>query len=86
MPSIYEYERSGPQHRGHTIGIARHGTCAPFACNAPTKLCIEPNPIRGCGGVVQSEWLVVERCTHDGRVVSAWRVLPEMVDVEDDGA
>lgn len=68
MRSVADYEATMPQHRGHSIGIARHGTCAPFACNAPTKLCVEASAIHPW------PWLIVERCSHDGRVVNAWTV------------
>ena len=76
MRSVEQYEATQPQHRGHTIGIARHGKCAPFACNAPLKLCIERCAIAALG-----EFVIVERCTHDGRIVNAWSVL-RYADVE----
>lgn len=78
--SIMDYEYLTGHH------AARHLTYAPFACRAPLKLCIEPNPMRGRAG----DFLIVERCSYDGRIVNAWQVLPEPVrvnnDDQDDGA
>jgi hypothetical protein len=51
--------------------LARHWTCAPFACNSPLVLRIEQSHRR--------EWesLVVERCAGCGRVVAVQGVLHE---------
>lgn len=55
-----------------TSELARHSTMAPFACNAPLVLRIEQSALRQFLG----RELVVERCSHCGRVVNVWRVLP----------
>lgn len=53
------------------------GSHAGRACRAPLKLCIEWSAVPSLG-----EWVVVERCTHDGRIVAAWAVLPEAAGVD----
>jgi hypothetical protein len=77
--TVEQYEHSQAQHRGHSIGIARHSKCAPFACNAPTALHIEVNPLDA-----YRRELVTERCQGCGKVVSVWGVLPEPTLVSDD--
>lgn len=68
--SVAMYELEGHTHRGMFIGIARHDTCAPFACNSPLKLHVESNPMK------RGTEVVTERC-QCGRVVNVWGVLPE---------
>jgi hypothetical protein len=82
MRTVEQYEHSQAQHRGHSIGIARHGTCAPFACNAPLALGIESNPMRHVAG----ERLIIERCQGCGKVVNVWPVVHEIHLVNNDDA
>jgi hypothetical protein len=79
MRTVEQYEHSQAQHRGHSIGIARHGTCAPFACNAPLALHIEM-----LWTTPGSKLLVTERCQGCGKVVTVRGVLPEPTLVSDD--
>lgn len=82
--SIADYEQEIHEHRGQPIYGARHDKCAPFACNAPLLLNIEPSHRS------KFESLIVERCQHCGRVAGVNGVLPEPVavnnDDQDDGA
>lgn len=63
------YEREEHHHRGLLIGIARHETCAPFACNSPLKIAVEPSQ------VVPGYEIITERC-QCGKVVNVWGVIP----------
>lgn len=81
LRTIAEYEmESTHQHRGQRLYGARHSTYAPFACNAPLALHIEPNPSRHVPGIA----LVTERCQGCGKIVSVCRVLPELEPVNND--
>lgn len=82
--SVELYEQEGHTHQGKRIGIARHGTYAPFACNGTLALAFEANPMRAIPG----ERLVTERCQGCGKVVNVWAALPELTlsDADDDGA
>jgi hypothetical protein len=60
--------------------LARHSTCAPFACNAPLVMRIERSH-RSC-----YEELVVYRCEHCGRVAESVGVIPAETLTTDDGA
>ncbi len=69
--TVEQYECENHQHRGRTLGIARHDKCAPFACNGVLALVVEANPLRAIPG----ERLVTERCQGCARVVNVWRVV-----------
>lgn len=51
--------------------LARHWTHAPFACNSPLVMRIEPSCFP------RYESYVVTRCSHCGRIQSADGVIPE---------
>lgn len=70
--SIADYE----YRTGHAA--ARHQTYAPFACRCHLILNIERSPFR------DADFVIVERCSYDGRLVNAWKVLA--TDDEDDDA